>query len=114
MARTVLAAQAISDAGLEPAYTAANADGHAIDAAAILHVKNGGGAAIDVTIVTGGTFAGKAIADTVVNVPAGEERFIGGLRADLYAQPAGAADSPGKVLVDFSDVTTVTVAALEG
>lgn len=102
MPRTALAAQAVTDAGLDPAYTAANVDGHSIPPGALLHVKNGGGASINVTLQTPVTFQGKAVADTVVAVPAGAERIIGGLKPTLYGD---------SVLVDFSGVTTVTVAA---
>jgi hypothetical protein len=111
MARTALAAQEIPDTGLDPVYTAANADGHSVETRTLLHVKNGSGAPINVTVVTGGTFGGKAVADTVVAVPAGDDRFIGDLRADLYAQPSGA--DAGHVHVDFSAVAGVTVAALK-
>lgn len=110
MARTALATQEIPDTGLVPAYTAANVDGHSVETGVILHVKNGGAGSINVTAVTGGTLGGKAVADTVVAVPAGGDVMVGDLRPDLYAQPSGA--DAGKVLVDFSAVASVTVAAL--
>lgn len=112
MARTALTTQKVIDAGLEAAFTAANVDGHSIDGDGdvVLEVMNGGGAPINVTIQTGGTLAGKAVADTVVAVTNGERRHIGRFRADLYNQPSGS--DAGRVLVDFSDVTTVTVAAI--
>lgn len=114
MARTVLAAQQIVATGLEPVYTAANADGHFFenDGNTILHVKNGSGADVDVTLQTPATQGGLAVAEQVVTVTAGEERFIGRLLPALYNRPTGGADA-GKVYVDFEAVDTVTVALLE-
>lgn len=109
MARTALVAQAIADTGLEPVLTAANVAGHTMNPGEILEVVNGAGADITVTLVTGGTYRGKDIADTAITVTAGERRLIRVGQADLYAQPAGA--DQGKVYVDFSSVTTVSVAA---
>ena len=86
-------------------------DGHSIpgDGDTVLHIKNGSGSSINVTIQTGGTFEGEAVADKVVAIAAGAEKLIGRFRPALYNQPAGA--DGGKVLVDFSAVTTVTCAA---
>lgn len=109
MARTALVAQEITDTGLEPVLTAANAEGHSVNPGDILEVVNGAGAPINVTLVTGGTYRGKAIADTVVAVTNGERRLIRVGGSDLYAQPSGA--DQGEVYVDFSAVTSVTVAA---
>lgn len=110
MARTALASQAAVDEGLNLALTAANVDGHSIDADAILVVNNGSASPINVTIVTGGTMEGHAVADKVIAVPAGALRYIGDLQGSAYAQPSGA--DRGKVYVDFSAVATVTCAAL--
>lgn len=112
MARSALATQMVVDTGLNPVFTAANVDGHSLDGDGdvVLEVVNGGGASINVTIQTGGTLVGKAVADTVVAIAAGERRHIGRFRSDLYNQPSG--PDVGRVLVDFSAVTSVTVAAL--
>lgn len=109
MARTDLATQQIVIGGLKPIFTAANADGHAIenDGSMVLYVKNGSGVSINVTAVTPGTVDGNAVADRVVAVPAGEDRIIGRFLPAVYNQ------TNGKVNVDFSAVTTVTVAALK-
>lgn len=114
MARTVLAAQQVVATGLEPVYTAANADGHFFenDGNTILHVKNGGAGEIDVTIQTPATQAGLAVSEQVVVIPAGEERLIGNLAPATYNRPTGGADA-GKVYVDFEAVTSVTVALFE-
>lgn len=110
MARTALATQQITTAGLKPVYTAANVDGHSIDPAAILHVKNGSGSSINVTVQTPAQVDGLDVEELVVAIPAAEERLIGGLKPSTFARPSG--PDAGRVYVDFSAVTTVTVAAL--
>jgi hypothetical protein len=107
MARTVLTVQEIVRAGLEIAYTAANADGHEIANAGrmFLAVVNGSGSPINVTIATPNTIDGLAVADRVVACAAGETTFIGEFPPANYNQ------SDNMVDVDFSSVTTVTVGA---
>ena len=109
MVRTALGAQVAIDTGLTPAYSAANVDGHSVEPGVLVHVKNGGAGTCTITVPTPGTVRGKAIADTTIAIPAGQERMIGGLVADLYGQLTGADE--GRVYVDFSVVTSVTVAA---
>lgn len=113
MARTNLASQQVVTSGLEATYTAANADGHMFPPGEVrmLHVKNGGGSSIDVTIKSGYKRDGLALADQVVAVPNGEDRFIGPFDRETYAQRSGT--DRGKVYVDFSAVTSVTVALLD-
>lgn len=110
MARTALATQLVSGAGIVPAYTAANVDGHAVEHGTILHVKNGGGAPINVTLITPGTVRGRAIADDVIAVANGGEKMIS--LSDRALEQTSGADE-GTVYVDFSDVTSVTVAAVQ-
>lgn len=108
-----LAIQEITNLGLAPAYVAAAAGGDKIpnpDADTFLHVKNGGGSSINVTIATPGTVPGSgglAIEDRVVAVPNGGERMIGPFPAELYANPADAS----KLAITYSGVTSVTVGA---
>lgn len=114
MPRTDLTVNNINADGIDPAalMAAANVDGHAVANGAgdmFLVVTNGSGSSIDVTLITGAEFRGRALADDVVAVPAGATRWIGGLAKDLYDQPSGA--DRGKVYVDFSAVATVTVGA---
>lgn len=72
-----------------------------------LHLKNGGGAPITVTIVTPGeVLPDLPVADLAVSVPAGGERLIGPLPAPYFADPAD-----NLVDVTYSAVTSVTVAA---
>jgi hypothetical protein len=108
MARTTLATQQIARTGTIPTYSAANADGHSVGnrGTMFLHVKNGSGGSINVTLVTPITVGGRAVGDDVVAVGAGAEKMIGPLDPNTY----NTAD--GVVHVDFSAVTTVTCAAL--
>jgi len=108
MARTVLAVQDVVRAGLNPVYSAANVDGHSIqnDGRTALHVKTGA-TPCTVTFQTPGTVDGLAVADRTVALGATEERIIGPFPPTQYNQPTG-----DGVYVDFSAVTSVTVAAL--
>src|SRR5690606_4305939 len=74
LARTALPAQQVTAAGIEPTYAAANAEGHSFanDGLSVLHIKNGGAGACEVTIETPATLAGQAVADLVISIPAGE------------------------------------------
>lgn len=113
MARTALTAQATSTAGLAATYGAANVDGHMFvpQAGRVLHVKNGGGAPITVTVQAEVSLDGLALPDQTVAVANGAETFIGPFASDIYAQRAGA--DKGKVYVDFSAVTSVTLALID-
>jgi hypothetical protein len=72
-----------------------------------LHVKNGGGGSITVTVdsVTPCNQGGDH--DLAVAVPAAQERMIGPLPASRFANA-----TTGLVNITYSGVTTVTVAAL--
>lgn len=107
----VLNPQKITRAGLNPSYAAAGAGGDEFipDKDTYLHVKNGSGGSLNVTIVTPReAFDGAAIADTVVAVPASGERLIGPFPAEHYASPAD-----GKADITYSGVTSLTVAVLK-
>jgi hypothetical protein len=70
-------------------------------------VTNGSGSSITVTIATPGTDKyGQARPDIPVTVAAGASKLIGPFPPDL------ADSSDGLVALSYSDVTTVTVAAL--
>lgn len=106
----VLAVQNIAAAGLKPTYTAVNASDTAILNQAqrnFLHVKNGGGAPINVTITAVKTSARVqgvgvvTIEDLVVAVPAGEERMIGPI-TEAYL------DTDGEVTIGYSGTASVT------
>lgn len=109
MARTSVTTQTITRAGLNKALTGPVADGDIIDAGpVILEVANDSGASITVTVQTPGTIEGLAIADLAVAVPASGTREIGPFPPSVFAQPLDAVDGPGRVLVDYSAVTSVT------
>lgn len=110
MARQQIAVQTPTEAGYTPVYTAAHTDGWALDIGCMLIVKNGSGSSINVTVQTGRTSKGRAVADDVIAVPAGAERWIALTDRRLLAREA--APDLGKVWVDFSAVTTVTAAAV--
>ncbi len=109
MARSALTVQSIVPAGLEATYEAANVAGNEFtnDGSMFLHVKNGSASPINVTIQTAGMVGGLAIADVVVAVTNAEDRLIGPFRPDIYNR------TDGLVYVDYSAVTTVTVALLK-
>lgn len=105
-----LTLQSIVAAGLEPAYAAVNASDTAILNQAqrnFLHVKNGGGGSINVTITAVKTSARVqgvgvvTIEDLVVAVPAGEERMIGPI-TEAYL------DTDGEVTIGYSGTGSVT------
>ena len=108
MAITVLAVQQLSRAGVTPAFTAANVDGHYIlnDGKTFFEVKNTNGAGITVTIDTPQTVDGLAVAQRTVTVAATTgDKMIGPFTTD-YNQPG-----TENLLVTFSAVTDVTCAA---
>lgn len=109
MARTAITAQVATPAGLAPAFEPANVDGNSfvLRQSRALRVKNGSGASVNVTIPTPGTVDGLAIADRVVAVAAGADMLIGLGRGDVYRQ------TDGSVYVDYSAVTSVTVAVID-
>lgn len=112
MARTVLSTQTIVRTGLVPTLVTPDASGAILPAGNHLMVKNASGGSINVTLETPETRAGLAVADQVVAVANGATALIGNLPASTFVRPDGASD-PGTIYVDFSSVTSVTVAALD-
>jgi hypothetical protein len=95
--------------GLNPAYVAAAAGGDTVPQGfgLLLHVKNGGGAPITVTIVRPGSEYGIANPDPAVTISAGGAQFI-------RIPPEFADPSINNVIaVTYSAVTTVTVAVIQ-
>ena len=110
MARTALTPVVSTRAGVALTFGAANADGHSLANAeneALLIVTNGSASPITVTIPIPKTVDGKAIASLEVAVAAGATKVIGPFPKGLYNQTGDV------VHINFSDVTTVTVAAIE-
>lgn len=105
----LLTTQTVVPGGTTPTYQAAAAGGDTVAPGkdVFLHVKNGGGGSINVTVdsVTPCNYGSDH--DLVVAVPAGSERMIGPLPPERYANA-----STGLVNVTYSGVTTVTIAAI--
>jgi hypothetical protein len=105
----LLAVQSVVRTGLNPAYTAAAGGGDTIPNTAgqvFLHVKNGGGSSINVTLDSQTNCDQGFDHDEVIAVPNGGERMIGPF-------PARFQDSGGLIHVAYSAVTSVTVAAIK-
>jgi hypothetical protein len=109
MPRTAITPQRATSAGLAPAYEPANVAGNSYRLATgrVLHIKNASGASVTVTIPTPGSVDGLAVADRTVAVPAATDRFIALSKQSVYQQTGGTAH------VDYSAVTSVTVAAFD-
>lgn len=103
-----LSKQMISRAGLTPSYAAASGGGDAFanSGAEFLHIRNGGGSSVTLTIATQLNVHGLAVADHTVTVPAGEERLVGPFPVGTFN------DDEGMVQLGYSGVTSVTVAVL--
>lgn len=112
MARSDLTVTEITRSGVDPSLSAANVDGHAVEnnGRMFIDVNNGGGAPITVTVQTPRTVDGLAVAELQVSVTNGVRRLIGPFPKATFDQPGADA---GKVYVDFSAVTSVTVGAFK-
>ena len=104
----VLTSQQIANTGLNSAYSAASASGDSFvnTGREFLHVKNGSGSSVTVTIATEQTVEGLAVADATVTIPAGEDRFIGPFATNTFN------DSDRQVNFTYSSETSVTVAVM--
>jgi len=113
MARADLTVQAPKRDGQAYTMVAANADGHMFlnNGRVILHVKNADTAAKTVTIVSVPEPIFGRLGDVAVSVPAGSEMLIGPFQPDGFNQRSGA--DKGKVYVNYSAVTNVTVGAIQ-
>lgn len=108
----LMTVQPISLAGLAPTYGAVTAsDTFPNDGKTYLHVKNGSGASINVTLDDVNTVsppnATSFNPDVVVAVPAGGERIIGPV------PPSRFNNATGLTTVTYSATTTVTAAAIQ-
>lgn len=102
----VLSVQRIGMTGLSPTYVAASADGHVYAAGGreFMHIKNGGGADVTVTIDGPNPCDFGHMHSRAFDVAAGAERMI------AVADMARHRTSDGLVYFAFSDTTAVTVA----
>lgn len=106
----LLTTQSISKAGIVPTYTAAAGGGDTMvpGATDFLHVKNGGGSSITVTLAIPAslTFDGLAVTSPTATITAGSEQMIKVI-PERYRDP-----TTGLAVITYSGVTTVTVAAI--
>jgi hypothetical protein len=103
-----LTTQSVTTAGLEATYvtpTATTGDRFLPAAGTFIHIINGSGGSVNITLTTPYTLDGLALADRVIAVPASEERFIA-VPDTLYRS----SDGLGDLLV--SSVTSVTIAVI--
>ena len=109
-----LTVQQITETGGAATYAAATAEG---DTAAnnghlFLHIKNGSGGGLTVTItaltttVDSGMYGDLTKANATVTIAAGTDAFIGGFA------PAAFNDGNGEIAITYSGVTSLTIAAL--
>jgi hypothetical protein len=109
-----LIAQKITQAGIQPVYAAASAAGDLLANTGIqyFHVKNGSGISITASVVPVTTtftspLLGVLVKETATLVlAAGEDGFLGPFEVDAFNSITGTIE------VEFTAVTTVTVAAL--
>lgn len=109
MARSVITPQEIANSGIVPSYGAGNSvDGHSFvnDGNMFVHVKNGGGAPINVTLIVPAKVGGLTITNPVIAVTNGTEKMIGPFDPTLFNQATGI------VYLDLSAATSVTLAVL--
>lgn len=108
MARDVPAVQPFVTDGLAAAYTAptANNDQVANNGRRMVHVKNGSGSSLTVTVNIGGAINGHSPTGVAVAIAAGADKFLGPF-------PASYNQSDGNVYLDYSAVATITRAVLE-
>lgn len=108
----VLTVQSIDADGLSPTFQAADASGDEMPLAEhnVLHVKNGGTAAVTVTLVTQRPSNYGDKPNATFNVPAGGELLI-----RPGALPGGIerfANANGRAAIQYSGTTSVTVAVI--
>ena len=110
MARGAITLQNISLSGITPSFAAAASDGDGFlnTGDTYLQIKNGSGADITAAMQTPAKIDGIDIAEITVVIPATTgNKIIGPFETHIFNQ------SDGKVYVDYTAVTTVTVAAFK-
>ena len=101
----LLPVQTVSTAGSQPTFTAvSSSDTFNNDGKTTLVVKNGGGVSVNVTPAPSQPCSqGVVHAGAPIAVPAGQEKWIGPFRPDIYGSV---------VTVAFSATTSVTAAPI--
>ena len=105
----LLTVQSISGEGVSPTFRAATASGDTFpnDGRTMLHIKNGGTAAVTVTFDSVEKCNFGFDHDLTVSIPASGERIVGPFDPARFNNKVN-----GLVSVTYSGVTTVTVSAL--
>ena len=109
-----LTIQQITEAGGRVTYTAAAEAGDTADNGGntFLHIKNGGGSEVTVTItaqtvsVDSSIYGDLTKANATVTIAGSGEAFIGPFKAPAFN------DSNGEIAITYTAVTSVTIAAL--
>lgn len=107
---SALTVQNIVLTGLTPSYVAADATGNYFanqTGRVFLHVKNGGGASINVTVDSQELCSFGFDHNVVVSVPDAAERMIGPFTTARWN------DANGRVNISYSAVTSVTVGVFQ-
>lgn len=104
-----LSTQTIVRTGIIPTYAAAAGGGDSFvpSSDTYLHVKNGSGGSLTVTVAATYTAIGQAVANVVVAIAAGAEKMLGPFPYEYFAQ------SDGTAAATYSGVTSLTVAVLK-
>ena len=110
----ILAAQQITQTGLKPVYTAATLAGDIIINTGIqyFHVKNGSGVSVTLSVIPVVTtvidpLLGVLVKETAsLTLAAGEAGFLGPFETNAFN------NASGQLTINYTSVTTVTVAAL--
>ena len=110
----LIKAQEISEAGVLVTYEAATVDGDVVDneGTVFLHVKNGGGSEMTVTITAQTTSVDSPLygaltkANASKAIAASTEVFIGPFQINAYN------NTDEQIAITYSGVTSVTIAAL--
>ena len=100
----------LSHSGVAQSLSAASGDGHkfANTGEEIVVVTNDYTETVTMTVQTGGTVGGLAIADVDVALTAGQTKIVGPFNKTVFNQPGGS--DYNQVYLDFNAAVTATVA----
>lgn len=103
---SVLAPNSLAATAFAPASCAAGGDQVLNDGRTVLYFKNTDSSTVTVTLATGGTVAGIALADLSFTIAQNAEKIVGPFDRLLWN------DANGYVQISYSAVTAMTVAAI--
>lgn len=103
---TALAPNSLAATAFSPASCAAGGDQVANDGRTILYFKNTDSSTVTVTLATGGTVQGIALADLAFTIAQNAEKIVGPFDRLLWN------DANGYLQITYSAVTGMTVAAI--